>query len=158
MFPFQSSLNNKNERQNAVLNIMQVNNSIVEYQRTALEAFDLSLPQFNVLRILNSSYPKPLSTAKIREQMSDKMSDTSRIVDRLISKELAQKYPSRYDRRLVDVLINKKGKSLLDLIEKSKNDIDAYLNALTDTEVDMLNEICEKLRAVKKNDDLVKQL
>jgi MarR family transcriptional regulator, 2-MHQ and catechol-resistance regulon repressor len=159
MLPYQSSGNQnyKQERRNAILLVMQVNNLIVEQQRTALEIFDLSLPQFNVLRILSNSCPKPLSTAKIREKMSDKMSDTSRIVDRLISKELAQKYPSRYDRRLVDVLITKKGKALLELIEKSKHDIDGYLDVLTDTEVDTLNEICEKLRTAKNDGDLVKQ-
>jgi DNA-binding MarR family transcriptional regulator len=159
MFPFQSlsNQNHKQEQQNVALLVMQLNNWIVEQQRTALEAFDLSLPQFNVLRILSNSYPKPLSTAKIREKMSDKMSDTSRIVDRLISKELAQKYPSRYDRRLVDVLITKKGKGLLDLIEKSKHHVDGYLDVLSDTEVDMLNEICGKLRAAKNSGDLVKQ-
>jgi MarR family 2-MHQ and catechol resistance regulon transcriptional repressor len=141
----------KEERQNAISNLMYVNNAIIEQQRVALESFDLSLPQFNVLRILSANYPKPLSTAEIREKMAEKMSDTSRIVDRLITKELAQKYPSRYDRRLVDILVTKKGKGLLEIIEKKKADISASLDALSDEQVSLLNNLCEQIRYFKSN-------
>jgi MarR family transcriptional regulator, 2-MHQ and catechol-resistance regulon repressor len=151
IFPLNGVITSKQERQNVVQNLLHVNNVIIEQQRIALEAFDLSLPQFNVLRILNINYPKPLSTAEIREKMAEKMSDTSRIVDRLIAKELAQKYPSRYDRRLVDVLITKKGKGLLEMIEKKKADATASLEALTDDEIGLLNDLCEKIRSCKSS-------
>lgn len=128
------------------LNLLFTCGWIRERQRKSFEQLDITPQQYNALRILKGNYPKPYSTSQIRERMLDKMSDTSRIVDRLIQKGLAERKICKADRRLVDVVITKKG---LELIEKSAQAISAqekYFHKLSRQEVDQLNQLLDKLR------------
>src|SRR3954463_15247362 len=103
----------RNEYQRASINIVYTYGWLVEKVKEFLSPVDITMQQFNILRILRGSHPVPLSTLQIRERMVDKMSDTSRIVDRLIAKGFVRKAMSRKDRRLVDVVITVKGRHLL---------------------------------------------
>src|SRR5215207_1562097 len=95
--------------QKVLLNIMFTYGWINEKIKNILAPEDITPQQYNILRILRGSFPKPLSTLQIRERMLDRMSDTSRIVDRLVAKQLVKKTTSSRDRRLVDVIITEKG-------------------------------------------------
>src|ERR1044071_2706573 len=107
----------RSEHQKATLNILYTYNWITERTKDLFASEDITPQQFNILRILRGSAPKPLSTMQIRERMLDKMSDTSRIVDRLISKGLVKKAICKDDRRLVDVMITDKGRKLLERLD-----------------------------------------
>ena len=48
-----------------------------------LSHFGITLPQFNVLRILRGQYPKPATVNLLIERMMDKTFNASRIVDKL---------------------------------------------------------------------------
>jgi DNA-binding MarR family transcriptional regulator len=136
----------KNEHEKAMLNIMYANNWVVERLKNIFEPEDITMQQYNVLRIVRGA-GKAISTLQIRQRMIDKMSDTSRIVDRLAIKGLLKKSNSELDKRLVDVILTTKGKNLLlkfDAIEKRFFDI---LQNLNETEAKTLNKLLEKLRA-----------
>ena len=93
----------RNARQKAMLNILFTNGWIAEKMKGILAPEDITAQQYNILRILRGSFPKPLSTLQIRERMLDRMSDTSRIVDRLVAKQLVKKVVCAKDRQLVAV-------------------------------------------------------
>jgi len=112
-----------------------------------LKPYDLTNQQFNVLRVLRGSYPKPLSTSDVRSRMLDKMSDASRIVGRLFKKDLLERRVCASDKRLVDVLISKKGLEMLDRIDVSMKDFDKSLSSISEDEADTLNTILDKLRS-----------
>jgi DNA-binding MarR family transcriptional regulator len=78
--------------------------------------------------------------------MLDKMSDTSRIVDRLVKKGLVSKVVCSSDRRLVDVTISEKGKTLLAEMDQHESDWDSLLKNLNETEAVELNNLLDKLR------------
>src|SRR5580692_11323667 len=101
----------RNEHQKAAINLIYTYNWANEQMKKILDRYDITSQQFNILRILRGAHG-PLSTLQIRERMLDKMSDSSRIVDRLIKKGLVKKNICKTDRRLVDVIITKKGKKL----------------------------------------------
>src|SRR3982750_3756927 len=105
------------EKQKAMINILFTYGWVIEKIKDFLSKEDITHQQFNILRILRGSHPKPLSTLQIRERMLDKMSDTSRIVDRLVVKGLVKKAICPKDKRLVDVLITDKGQKLLKKID-----------------------------------------
>lgn len=134
------------ERQKAMINILYTYGWITEQVRTYLSSEDITLQQFNILRILRGSFPKPLSTLQIRERMLDKMSDTSRIVDRLIAKGLVKKTVSAKDKRLVDVLITEKGQDLLAKLNIESNKLDEIMGNLSDSEATDLSALLDKLR------------
>ena len=130
----------RSEYQKSIINLIYTFNWVNEKLNKSFEPFDITQQQFNILRILRGA-GEPLSTLQIRQRMLDKMSDTSRIVDRLILKGLAKKTICPNDKRLVDVSISTKGKTLLEKIDLYEKDMDAILGNLTDAEAKTLNKL-----------------
>ena len=137
----------RNEHHKASINIIYTYNWVMERQKALFDAENITPQQFNILRILRGSAPRPISTLQIRERMLDRMSDTSRIVDRLIIKELVKKSVSREDRRLVDVQLTDKGKKLLQQMDSLNVEMDAVFRNLSPEEAGKLNELLDKIRS-----------
>ncbi|TWI83234.1 DNA-binding MarR family transcriptional regulator [Lacibacter cauensis] len=135
----------RNEHHKCVVNLIYTHNWVTEQLKLVLEEEELTLQQYNILRILRGS-DTPLSTLQIRERMLDKMSDTSRIVDRLILKNLALKSINKKDKRLVDVKISAKGKRLLQKLDQTANNIDNVLKNVSETDARELNRLLDKVR------------
>lgn len=139
----------RNNRQKAALNIFFTSNWLNEKARAFLGEYDLTNQQFNVLRILRGSRPKPLSTQQIRERMLDKMSDTSRIVDRMLRKGLVEKKICEGDKRLVDVIITESGMELLSKIDQLEGELFRGVDNLSEKEATILSDLCDKIRMSK---------
>ncbi len=135
----------RNEHQKAAINLIYTYNWMTEKMKLLFEEHDITAQQFNILRILRGAH-KPLSTLQIRERMLDKMSDTSRIVDRLIIKGVVKKTICVTDKRLVDIVITKKGEKLLEKLDEYNAQMDAVLNNLSEDESKMLNQLLDKIR------------
>ncbi len=138
----------QSEGQKAIINLIYTYNWVTERLRTFLAEEDITMQQFIILRILRGSDPKPLSTLTIRERMLDKMSDTSRIVDRLLLKGWVDKKMCTADKRLVDIFITKEGKKLLERIDKKSDAMNATTAALSDAELEQLNQLLDKVRTL----------
>ena len=137
----------RNEHQKAGVNLIYTYNWLTERTKEVFASEDITAQQFNILRILRGSLPKPLSTLQIRERMLDKMSDTSRIVDRLIAKGLVKKCICKADRRLVDVMISDKGKKTLERLDSRQDELDDILGRLTNKEAVILSDLLDKIRS-----------
>ena len=133
-------------RQKAMINLLYTYGWVIEKIKGFLAKEDITHQQFNILRILRGSFPKPLSTLQIRERMLDKMSDTSRIVDRLVLKQLVKKVTCSKDKRLVDVTITEKGQKLLKKLDTEADHIEEIMGNLSETESEQLNVLLDKLR------------
>ncbi len=140
----QSSFSGQNQK--AVINLIYTYHWVTERIKNILLEEDITLQQYNILRILRGSDPRPLSTLMIRERMLDKMSDTSRIVDRLLLKKLVSKRLCNTDKRLVDVSITKEGKAMLQRIDERDNEMRKVMEMLNEDELITLNKLLDKLR------------
>jgi MarR family transcriptional regulator, 2-MHQ and catechol-resistance regulon repressor len=136
----------RNEYQKAAVNLMFTHGWLQERLRDAVDSYDITLQQYNVLRILRGSYPDPISTQEIRKRMLDKMSDVSRIVDRLILKNLVTKRVCGSDKRLVDVTISESGLKLLTEMDSLEAQMDETMKNLSEEEAKSLNLLLDKLR------------
>lgn len=136
----------KGQNQKAVINLIYTYHWITEQIKSILSAEDITLQQYNILRILRGSDPQPLSTLAIRERMLDKMSDTSRIVDRLVIKQLVIKRMCPSDKRLVDVSITHQGKEMLERIDARDSEMRGVMENLNEEELTTLNSLLDKLR------------
>lgn len=136
----------KNEWHKAIINIMYTHNFVVSKIKKVLKEYDITMQQYNVLRILRGQHPKPITTSIIRERMLDKMSDASRIVDRLCKKGLVDRATCANDKRLVDVIINEKGLNLLGQIDLRSDEINLTPSNLNEEEAADLNELLDKIR------------
>ena len=145
----EKEINQKNfrsEQQKGLVNIIFTYNWLKSHLTNHFKPFDITMQQFNVLRILNGQYPKPITTSVIRERMLDKMSDASRIVERLHKKGWVDRCKNNIDRRLVDVVITDNGRRLLQQIDASANDMDNMMRNLNKDEVEQLNHLLDKIR------------
>ena len=133
-------------KQKALINLLFSYGWVIEKIKNFLAQEDITHQQFNILRILRGSHPKPLSTLQIRERMLDKMSDTSRIVDRLVLKELVKKEICPADKRLVDVTITEKAQDLLKKIDAAADINGQIMQNLSEEESEQLSTLLDKMR------------
>ena len=140
----------RNGYQKASVNIIFSANWLNEKIKGLLDAEDITLQQYNILRILRGNQ-KPMSTLQIRDRMLDKMSDTSRIVERILKKGWVEKKICPADKRLVDVIISKKGLALLERLDKRNAELDNILSGLTQEEAQTLNGLLDKMRDTPGN-------
>jgi len=132
--------------QKAVININYTQSWLSNHLRGEFEKFNLTMQQFNILRILRGQYPKPATVNLLKERMLDKMSDASRIVDRLVQKELVSRCTNTCDRRAVDIRISEQGLEVLSKIDVDFRIKDIISKTLTEEEADKLSDLLDKLR------------
>ncbi|HYK56169.1 MAG TPA: MarR family transcriptional regulator [Flavisolibacter sp.] len=133
-------------KQKAMINLLFTYGWTIEKIKIFLAREDITHQQYNILRILRGSHPRPLSTLQIRERMLDKMSDTSRIVDRLLIKGLVKKTTCSADKRLVDVTITEKGQKLLKKLDTGYDHVTEIMSNLSEKEAETLSNLLDKLR------------
>lgn len=130
-----------------ILNVLITNTVFKDEMQTVLKPFDLSMEQFNVLRILRGQKGSAVNLQDIQERMVSKMSNTTRLVDKLILKKYVKRFICEINRRKVEIFITDSGLELLNeldvLVEKSELNLTSSLSA---TELKHLNELLNKLR------------
>lgn len=136
----------KNPYQKVIVNILYTGGWMNLIQSSYLKPYGLSLPQYNVLRILRGQYPNPCSINLIIDRMLDKASNASRIVDKLVYKKLADRKTCEKDRRAVDVVITKKGLDLLAEMDKKSDQWEEQFHGITEKQAEKLNELLDKFR------------
>jgi DNA-binding MarR family transcriptional regulator len=139
----------QSEGQKAYLNILFTSGWLSLRQAAGFRPYGLTLPQFNVLRILRGQHPKPATVAMLIERMLDKTSNASRIVDKLEEKKLVTRTVCPANRRAVDIRITEAGLALLQQIDESGlTDFRRQgLDTLSEDELKQLNDLLDKLRA-----------
>jgi DNA-binding MarR family transcriptional regulator len=131
-----------------IVNLMYTNNWLSDSQMRLLKPFGLTVPQYNVLRILRGQHPQPVKINDITERMMDKMSNASRLVDKLVSKKLVYRTECPSDRRAVDVLIAEKGLALLKKIDVAQDSWEAQFKVYEGVKADELNALLNEFRSV----------
>jgi DNA-binding MarR family transcriptional regulator len=79
---------------------------------------DLTLQQYNVLRILRGARPQPLPTLAIADRMIEHTPGITRLLDGLARKGLVERERSAEDRRTVLCGITAAGLALLDELDQ----------------------------------------
>ena len=135
----------KSEQQKAIVNIRITSNFIGSKQHQLMSKFDLSMAQFNVLRILRGAKTH-LSVHVVKERMIEKSPNTTRLMDKLIEKELIIRTRCENDKRIVFVEISEKGLELLLQIDQKLEEENFISKGLSDDEAERLNELLDKVR------------
>ncbi len=137
----------RSEHQKAAINILFTGNWLHNKNAAFLKDFGLSPEQFNVLRILRGSHPKPNRLADITSRMLDKNSNATRLVEKLRLKGLVKREICKTNRRQVDISITDKGLKLLTKIDRESVQWQSTLKHLTKAEAQQLNFLLDKLRS-----------
>lgn len=134
------------EYDKAAVNILFTGSWLYNINAARFKTYDITPEQFNVLRILRGSHPKPMMLADITSRMIDKSSNATRLVEKLRQKGFVKREICEGNRRQVDISVTDKGLSVL---KKIDNDSEAWLGTLkniTKSEAAELNRILDKLR------------
>ena len=128
------------------VSLLRVGNEMHEELNLFLKDFGLSLPQFNVLRILRGQKGMPANLSTINQHMIHKMSNTTRLIDKLIEKEYVKRTICSNNRRKIELFITPNGLSLLNEIDKVLAHKEAQLvGKITSDEKEILTTILSKL-------------
>ncbi len=134
----------------AVIELIVTGNWVQERLTEALKPFNISIPQFNVLRILRGQKGKPASLSCISEKMIHKMSNTTRLVDKLLQKSLVDRIICPNNRRKVEITITAKGLELLTELDRVVDTTQSGLvESLEPQEMDQLTSLLNKMREEK---------
>jgi len=134
------------EYQKAAINILYTGSWLYNINASYMKKFGITPEQFNVLRILRGSAPKPMMLAEITERMIDKNSNCTRLVEKLRQKGLVNREICENNRRQVDISITDKGQTLLKKIDSSQPSWLESMTNISKMEAKELNRILDKLR------------
>jgi MarR family 2-MHQ and catechol resistance regulon transcriptional repressor len=137
--------NFKSPQQRAIVNIRYTSNFLGNIQNQFMSKYDLSMAQFNILRILRGAKDM-INVNTVKERMIEKSPNTTRLMDKLIDKGLIERSRCTEDRRVVYVKISEQGLSLLAEMDKCL-DVNTLIQAnLTDEEANTLSDLLDKVR------------
>jgi len=109
------------------------------------EKFNITMSQYNVLRILKGVYPEGHARCEIASRMIERSPDITRLIDRLEKQGLVERDRIDKDRRISITKITEKGIKLVDkmhlMVEEGHKET---TKNLTETECKELSELLEK--------------
>lgn len=131
----------------AIYQIISTGHRITDQVSAELKEFDISEPQFNVLRILRGRKGAPISVQDIQAKMVQRTSNVTRLIDKLLTKKLVQRKECVENRRKMDITITQRG---LDLLPKLDKKIEAMhrplMSNLNEEELKTLTALIIKLK------------
>ncbi|RSK36255.1 MarR family winged helix-turn-helix transcriptional regulator [Hymenobacter metallilatus] len=136
----------KDNHQKALINLVFTTGWVQQQQSALFKGYGLTLPQFNILRILRGQHPKPATVNLLIDRMLDKTSNASRIVDKLEAKQLVTRTVCPSNRRAVDIRITEAGLELLQRLDAELETRRNGLQTLTDEEAAQLSNLLDKIR------------
>lgn len=136
----------RNCHQKLLINLFYTYNILSTRMQELLKGENLTMQQFNILRILRGQHPNPATNSLVKERMLDKNSDVTRIIDRMVRDGFVERKSCKADRRRVDITITDKGLAALARIDERDDQMDSISKGLSDQEALLLNEMLDKLR------------
>ena len=113
-----------------------------------VEPFELSLAQYNALRIIRGAGSGGIPTLAIRERMIEEGTTITRLLDKLEDAGLIRRERAQPDRRQVICYVTAEGKKLLDQIDPLADSADEEVMAsLSERQLDQLIDLLDTVRA-----------
>lgn len=138
----------ENPRERALMNLFHTAAALRTRFNECFKAYDLTEPQYNVLRILRGQRGAAMNLYAIGDRMVHKESNVSRIVDKLEAKGLVQRKEDETNRRRVDITLLPAAERLLDDIHPQLvRELNACFDGLLPAETEQLSDLLDKLHA-----------
>jgi DNA-binding MarR family transcriptional regulator len=137
----------------AFVGVMRLQDQLNREVANFLKPFQLTGPQYNVLRILRGAGEKGLSCRQIGRRMLTRVPDITRLVDRLEKAGMAERIAHPDDRRVVLVRVTATALKLLTQLDPSTRTLlQDQFAALRDSEIGELRRLIELMLAGSRDD------
>jgi len=134
----------------AIVNIAKTFYVISEPFGELLQAYGLTMQQYNVLRILRGQGRGGLNCGEVGERMIHRDSDITRLMDRLVKSSLIERTRLENDRRVVLTKITENGLKVLAKLDRPVQQCNKeYLGRISKTKLTTLINILEEVRTTK---------
>lgn len=131
-----------------LISLLRTANLVERQYNTLLEAYGLTLQQFNVLSILRGAEPVGHPVQEIGSRMIAVAPGVTRLVDKLVARRLVDRIPGRADRRQVICRITPAGLELLAQVDAPLIALDETMMApVTEADRGQLVEVLDSIRA-----------
>jgi DNA-binding MarR family transcriptional regulator len=107
----------------AYINLLRTADALSRPLAELLKVAELSLTQYNVLRILRGAGPEGLPCRDVARRMVTRDPDITRLLDRLEVRGLVHRSREQHDRRVVTTRITDEGLKLLDRLDRPVADL-----------------------------------
>ena len=134
-------------QQEAFLSILRTASELSHASDKFLREFDISQPQYNVLRILRGAGAEGLCRNEISARMVTAMPDMSRLLDRMERSGWITRERDEKDRRQVLTFITDSGRKLLAMMESQVNEqTHQLLEGVKSSDLKKLLEVLAQIR------------
>ena len=134
-------------QQEAFLSILRTASELSHASDKFLREFDISQPQYNVLRILRGAGAEGLCRNEISARMVTATPDMSRLLDRMERSGWIIRERDENDRRQVSTFITDSGRKLLTLMESPINQqTHRLLEGVKSSDLKMLLDVLAQIR------------
>ena len=134
-------------RQEAGIALLRTADLLSRLAGKVVEMEDLSIQQYNVLRILRGARPAGLPTLEIGNRMVTAVPGVTRLIDRLEQRNLVSRDRSKIDRRQVFCKLSAEGNRMLSRLDPHMDKLDDEL--LKGLRNDQLSELLKMLDVIR---------
>jgi DNA-binding MarR family transcriptional regulator len=139
-----SQFSNLNEK--AIVNIIFTANALQDVFKMIIKPYGISLPQYNVLRILNGRKKGYATCGDLKAVMLDKNPDVTRLCDKLVDKSMISRHCNAKNKRQILLQISDKGEEVLAQINPKIYAFYEQMSALNQNEIVQLSDWLDALR------------
>jgi len=130
----------------AAVNIIYTSNWLRDISLPIYKKHNILSQHYNILRIVNGSFPNSVSPGYIKEVMLDKGRDLTRLVDKLVKLGYVERKLCKDNRRKMKITITQQGSDVINSIGKEINNLYTSYN-LNEEEATQLSNLLDKLRS-----------
>jgi DNA-binding MarR family transcriptional regulator len=112
-----------------------------------MRPFNISMTQYNVLRILRGAEPAGRTCGEIGERMIAREPDVTRLLERMERAGLIRRTRDSEDRRVVVTRITPEGLKLLDEIEPGLREVNGLLRPIGERKIAQMLSLLDEVRA-----------
>jgi MarR family transcriptional regulator, organic hydroperoxide resistance regulator len=130
-----------------LVSLLRTTDMLQERFEQAVRPFNISMTQYNVLRILRGAEPTGRTCGEIGERMIAREPDVTRLLERMEKAGLIRRTRDGQDRRVVVTRITAAGLKLLDKMEPEVREIGGLLKPMGERRIEKTLKLLDEVRA-----------
>ena len=130
-----------------LVSLLRTTDVLHERFEAMIRPFNISMTQYNVLRILRGAEPGGRTCGEIGERMIAREPDVTRLLERLEKAGLIRRTRDSKDRRVVVTRITNSGLKLLDELEPKLRELDGLLKPMGERKIANTLKLLDEVRA-----------
>lgn len=134
------------EREKVIVNLVHTYNVLLDVTQQVLKGFNVNDQHYNILKVLEQAYPKPLSVGDVKKMLVNKRGDLTRLLDKLTAMKLVARGVNATNRRVIDVALSEHGKQVLANMDAQLATQRTQQYNVSEEEAKQLNTLLDRLR------------